>query len=306
MRAGQFKSAITGQIVQVPVSTVAANLMKYIPPPNYSLGGVLAYYNTTGPNDTNYPQWVAKVDYNLGQHRLFARYFTEHTKTPADEMKSSNETASGKNALTAQGFSAGFWDDLALGDTWSSRSGSWIVDARASWMKADNSGGAASSLSALSLTNLGASGVSDGVYPSLPTFYALGGLFASGNSYGGNVRTSWDYSADAMHPFRKHELSFGTDFRFVGVNQTNLTGQNPAFVFVGLQSLFTGYGPLDNNAYADLILGHPFEWLQSDGNFSRINGNLFGLYAEEKYRATERLTLTAGVRWDPFLPYIPE
>jgi len=305
MQAGQFKSATTGNIVQLPMSTVASNLMKYIPRPNYSLGGNLAYYNTTAPNATNDPQWVAKLDYNLGQHRLFARYFTEHTKTPADEMTNSSETASGKNALTAQGFSSGFWDDLAMGDTWSSKTGSWIVDARASWMKADNSGGAAPSLSALSATKLGATGVSDGVHPSLPTFYALGGLFAASNAYGGNVRTSWDFSIDAIHTFGKHELSFGTDFRFVGVNQTNLSGQNPAFVFVGLQSLYTGYGPLDNNAYADLILGHPFEWLQGDGNFSKINGDLVGFYVEDKFRATDRMTLTAGVRWDPFLPYVP-
>ncbi len=305
MRAGQFKSLITGNVVQLPVSTVAANLMKYIPPPNYSLGGVLAYYNTTVPNDTDNPQWVAKIDYNLGQHRLFARYFSEHTKTPADEMTKSSDTASGMNALTAQGFSSGFWDDFALGDTWASKSGSWIVDARASLMRADNKGGAASSQAALSLTKLGATGVTDGVYPALPTFYAIGGLFASASSYGENPRTSWDYSVDVMHPFGKHELSFGTDVRFVGMNQTNYTGQNPAFVFVGLQSLFTGYGPLDNNAYADLILGHPFEWLQADGNFSKINGKLFGLYAEDKYRATSRMTFTGGVRWDPYLPYAP-
>ncbi len=305
MQAGQFKSAITGNIVQLPMSTVVSNLMKYIPPPNYSLGGKLAYYNTTVPNDTNDPQWVAKIDYNLGQHRLFARYFSEHTKTPADEMTNSSQTASGKNALTAQGGSSGFWDDFTLGDTWTSKAGSWIADARASWMKADNKGYAAPSLADLSLTKLGATGVTDGVYPALPTFYALGGLFVSANSFGENTRASWDYSVDVMHPFRKHELSLGVDARIVSLNQTNYTGQNPSFVFVGLNSLFGGYGPLDNNGYADLILGHPYEWLQADGNYSKIDGNLFGLYAEDKYRASSRITLTGGLRWDPYLPYAP-
>ena len=33
--------------------------------------------------------------------------------------------------------------------------------------------------------------------------------------------------------------------------------------------------------------------------------SLFGLYAEDKYRASSRLTLTGGVRWDPYLPYVP-
>ena len=306
MQKGQFRSLITGDIVQLPMSMVTTNLMKYIPPPNYSLGGNLAYYNTSVPNDTNDPQWIAKIDYNLGQHRLFARYFSEHTTTPADAMRDSSDTASGKNALTAAGGNSGFWDTMALGDTWSSKAGSWIVDARGSWTKGDNKGYAGSDLAALSLTKLGATGVTDGVYPALPTFYALGGLFTSANSYAENPRTSWDFSVDVMHPLRKHELSFGTDFRFIGMNQQNYTGQNPAFVFVGLNSLFTGYGPLDNNGYADLILGRPYEWLQADGNFSKINGKLFGVYAEDKYRVTSRMTLTGGLRWDPYLPYVPE
>jgi hypothetical protein len=306
MQKGQFRSAITGQVVQVPMSTVATNLMRYIPAPNYSLGGTLAYYNTSVPNNTNDPQWAAKIDYKLGQHRLFARYFTEHITTPADPMRASSETASGKNALTSTGGSSGFWDDFALGDTWTSKSGSWIVDARASWMKADNKGYASPDLAELSLSKLGATGVTDGTYPALPVFYALGGFFAGAASNTQNPRTSWDYSVDVMHPFRKHELSFGTDFRFVSLNQQNLTGQNPAFVFVGLNSLFTGPGPLDNNAFADLIMGRPYEWDQADGNFSKINGKLFGVYAEDKYRITERMTLTGGLRWDPYLPYVPE
>lgn len=306
MQAGQFKKASTGAIVQVPVSTVAANLMRYIPKPNYSLNGNLAYYNTTVPDATNAPQWVGKIDYNLGQHRLFARYFSERTKKAAVQMMNSTDTAAGKDALTAQGGSAGFWDSFSLGDTWTSKAGTWIVDARASWMKADNTGAGASSLSDLSITKLGATGVSDGVFPTLPTFYAIGGLFVSGNPYGDTTRTSWDYSVDVMHPFRKHELSFGTDFRFVDLNQTSYSGQNPAFVFLGYNSRFGGYGTLDNNAYADLIMGRPFEFFQADGGFSKINGHLFGVYAEDKYRVSSRMTLTGGVRWDPYLPYVPE
>jgi hypothetical protein len=305
MQKGQFKSLITGSIVQVPMSTVVTNLMKYIPPPNYTLGGNLAYYNTTVPNDTDNPQWVAKVDYDLGQHRLFARYFSEHTKTPAEDMTKSSQTSSGFNALTAQGGSAGFWDDFALGDTWASKSGSWIADARASYMRADNTGYAAPSLANLSETKLGGTGVTDGVYPALPTFYALGGLFVSANSYGENTRTSWDYSVDVMHSFRKHELSFGSDIRFVTLNQQNLTGQNPSFVFFGVHTEVFGPGPLDNNGYADLDEGYPGEDLQADGNFSKVPGKLFGIYAEDKYRVSDRLTLTGGVRWDPYLPYAP-
>ena len=305
MQAGQFKSAVTGGIVQLPVSTVAGNLMKYIPPPNYAPpGGAFAYYNASVPNDTNSPEWLVKVDYNLGQHRLFGRYFSEHTSTPAEQMTKSAFTSSGFNALSAQGFSSGFWDNFALGDTWTSKSASWIVDARGSYLKADSAGGAASSLSALSITALGATGVTDSVSPALPVFYSLGSFFAGANAYGATPRTAWSYNVDVIHPFRKHELSFGTNLQFVGLNETNYSGQNPAFVFVGLKSLFS-VGPLDNNSFADLILGYPYEFNQADGNFSKNNGKLFGLYVEDKYRVSERMTLTGGLRWDPYFPFVP-
>jgi len=305
MQKGQFKSATTGAIVTVPMSKVASNLLKYIPPPNYTPpGGALTNYNTTTPNKTNDPQWVAKVDYDLGHHRLFARYFADHQSTAADPMAASSQTASGFNALTATQGSSGKWDAVALGDTFSLNS--WVIDGRASYIQARTFVGPSPSLSNLSITALGATGVSTGIHPTLPTFYAFGGLFASGGSTGDQKTTSWDYSLDVLHSTGKHELAFGTDFRFVGLNEVNDTGQNPSYVFVGLHTRFLGPGPLDNNAYADLVEGYPFEDLQADGTFSSVTGHLFGLYAQDKYRATNRLTLTGGLRWDPYLPYTPK
>ena len=302
MQKGQFLSAIPGVgVVDVPVSTVASNLMKYIPPPNHALpGGPYAYYNTTLPNPTNNPQWVTKLDYNLRQHRLFARYFADHSHTPADEMQSSSDTASGENLLTANGYSYGSWDTVALGDTWTANS--WVVDGRASFARVKTGGGPASSLAGLNITALGATGATPGTIPTLPTFYSLGGLFASGSGFGNNTRTSWDYSLDAMHQFGKHELALGTDIRLVKENQTSNVGQNLAFVFVGLKSLFS-VGPLDNNGMADLMMGYPYEFLGSDGGFQTASGKLFGLYVEDKYHASSRLTFTGGLRWDPYLPY---
>lgn len=305
MHAGQFKSAVTGNIVTVPMSKVASNLMDYIPPPNYTPpGGSLTNFNATTPNKTDSPQWVAKIDYDLGQHRLFARYFANHLNTAANPMATSSSTPSGFNALTAsQGFLAN-WDALAVGDTWSLKS--WVFDGRASYVKSHVIVGPSPSLSKLNIQALGATGVSIGANPTLPTFYAFGGLFVSGGSTSDTTTDSWDYSVDALHNVGKHELGFGTDFRFVGLNEVNDTGQNPSYVFVGLHSLYLGPGPLDNNAFADLDEGYPFEDLQADGTFSSVTGHLFGLYAQDKYRATNRLAVTAGLRWDPYLPYTPK
>ncbi len=305
MQKGQFKQKSTGNIVTVPISTVASNLLKYIPPPNYAPpGGAFAYYNSTTPNKTNDPQWVGKLDYDLGTHRLFARYFSDHQVTPADQMAPSPQTASGFNALTATQGTKGTWDAYALGDTWNLNS--WVIDGRASYVKANVDVSTASSLAGLSITGLGATGVTTGAHPTLPTFYSLGGLFVSGGSTSQTQTTSWDYSVDVLHTTDKHELGLGTDFRFVGLNQVNETGQNPSYVFAGLHTRYLGPGPLDNNSYADLLEGYPFEDLQADGTFSSVTGHLFGVYAQDKYRATSRLTFTGGLRWDPYFPYTPK
>jgi Carboxypeptidase regulatory-like domain len=302
---GQFKSAITGDIVTVPISTVAGNLLRYIPPPNYTPpGGELTNYNTTTPNKTDNPQWVAKVDYDFGKHRLFARYFANHQNTPADPMEASSQTESGFDVLTASPGNEGRWDTFALGDTWSLKS--WVVDARASYVKANVAQTTASNLDSLSIAGLGATGVSVSTQPTLPTFYAFGSLFVSGGTPSKETTTSWDYSVDVLHSFGKHELGFGTDFRFVALNQASLEGQNPSYVFAGLHTLFLGPGPLDNNGFADFLEGYPFEDLQGDGTFSSVNGHLFGLYMQDKYRATNRLTVTGGLRWDPYFPYTPK
>lgn len=71
--------------------------------------------------------------------------------------------------------------------------------------------------------------------------------------------------------------------------------------------IFTGaysgivFGTAD--PFADLMVGNPTVFEQLDGLFASANGNLFGLYAEDKCRATSRLTLTGGLRWDPYFPY---
>jgi hypothetical protein len=287
---GMFVNTSTGATVTLPISTVAKNLLPYIPLPNSPNG----FYRGSIPYRYDEPQWVTRIDYNLGQNRLFGRYFADHTKTPADNMQNNN-------LLTATQGDKQAWDSVALGDTWASKGGSWVVDARASYLRGQNVGLTSPSLDSLNLQALGATNVSVGNPPTLSTFLA-GGLFFSGGSGQSRPLTSWDYSVDVQHVLSKHEIGFGTDVRLVGLKELNETGQDPAFLFFGIASRIL-YGNLNDNSYADFILGNPTVFFQQDGFYSNVHGTLFGLYAEDKYRATDRLTITYGLRWDPYLPF---
>ena len=62
-------------------------------------------------------------------------------------------------------------------------------------------------------------------------------------------------------------------------------------------------GQITGNGIADLLLGRVATFTQSAGKFKQTRGQEFCLFAEDTFRTTFRLTLTFGLRWDPFLPY---
>ncbi|MCC6862638.1 MAG: TonB-dependent receptor [Bryobacterales bacterium] len=66
---------------------------------------------------------------------------------------------------------------------------------------------------------------------------------------------------------------------------------------------FTFDGSATGDALADLVLGRAFQYTE---NSSHITGSVrftnIGLYLQDQYRATARLTLTAGLRWEFFEP----
>jgi len=66
---------------------------------------------------------------------------------------------------------------------------------------------------------------------------------------------------------------------------------------------FTFSGQLTGNGIADLLLGRASTFTQSAGKFKQTRGKQFSMFAEDVFRAQSRLTVTLGIRWDPFLPY---
>lgn len=66
---------------------------------------------------------------------------------------------------------------------------------------------------------------------------------------------------------------------------------------------FSFSGQIAGDGIADLLLGRVATFQQSAGKFKQTRGNQMSLYAEDSYRMAQNLTLTLGLRWDPYLPY---
>ncbi|MBI3264093.1 MAG: hypothetical protein HYZ58_13220, partial [Acidobacteria bacterium] len=66
---------------------------------------------------------------------------------------------------------------------------------------------------------------------------------------------------------------------------------------------FSFSGQITGNGIADLLLGKAASFTQSAGKFKQTRGQEISFFAEDTFRAATGLTLTLGLRWDPYLPY---
>lgn len=112
----------------------------------------------------------------------------------------------------------------------------------------------------------------------------------SGGTPNENPRTTWWLSDNAIKTFGANTIKFGGNFAHQYSN--NLTTW-PATATIQFSGQFTGY------ANADFLLGDASSFYQGAAQYTQMVGVQFALYVEDQYRLTPKLTVTAGLRWDP-------
>jgi Carboxypeptidase regulatory-like domain len=292
------------------MSPVTTSLMtQYEPLPN-APGGA-PFYIANVPTKSNNYEYDIKSDYDLGDHRIFGRFFRQHNLADLHSLTSvgMDSAIGGKlNGFTESGGGFSFWDAAALGDTWTK--GQWVVDTRVSFTKGDFSNLLDPNLAGVTLSSLGAQNFTPGIQGGTGLIINAGvGLV---NQLNALPRETADVSEDVSVIKGKHEFSFGGYYRRMHYAEVNYAGQSGVSIFIGLtSSILTGIEGaisgrpglvLSDPLNADFILGSPGIFIQHDGFFVGAGQNTVGFYAEDKYRLTPRLTLTGGVRYDPYLP----
>jgi hypothetical protein len=142
-----------------------------------------------------------------------------------------------------------------------------------------------------------------GYQPSLdlavgPPFMQVNGYTTVGDPITGprnSYENAYDYTGSLSWVRGKHELKFGGGFEHLHVNVLQGIATNGFFVFAPF--------PL-TDAFASFLVGQPVFFLQGRGDFARgINGKSLNGYVQDTYKATSRLTLTLGLRYDLPSPY---
>ena len=94
----------------------------------------------------------------------------------------------------------------------------------------------------------------------------------------------------------RHELKFGGEFQRDQLNTLLGIASNGFFVFAPV--------PITGDAFADFLIGQPVVFLQGGGQLPRgMRASNFNLYVQDSYKATSRLTVNVGLRYELPQPY---
>ena len=131
-----------------------------------------------------------------------------------------------------------------------------------------------------------------------PPFIQVNGYTSVGDPITGprdTFENAYDESASLSWVRGRHELKFGGGYQHLHVNALQGIATNGFFVVAPF--------PL-TDAFASFLVSQPVFFLQGRGDFSRgINGKSLNGYVQDTYKATSRLTLNLGMRYDLPSPY---
>ena len=237
------------------------------------------------PQQVNESQALGKVDYQLTpNHSLFGRYMaTTYDIPPAHRLAPGNILTTTNAGFDNLAQSVALGDTLILGNN--------MVNAvRVTFNR--------TAIARIHEPFFDAPSVGIPVHNALPDFMAL--AVTGGFSLGGQTQSlatfftnSYQVSEDLNLVRGNHQVGFGGNVALWTVDQFAWRQDTANFVFNG-QALGLGL--------ADFMLGRVGTLTQGAPTLWSSRQTYLGVYAQDTWRVTPRLTLNYGLRWEPFFP----
>ncbi len=230
---------------------------------------------------------MGKLDYTRGKSQFTGHYFYTHFNAPpvapTTNLIAAQTTG---NILTVQ--------TVAVSHIYT-QSPTLLFNTTFGW--ASQTGGSLSS-APFSLPSLGAKIASSD--PPEISFGITSGFTIGTNHFGIFNRGSYTFREDVTKLIGKHELHIGGQALRVTNNLINTYRQSGTSSFNGqLTETASGHA----NGLADFMYGRASSFQQGGGQFKNLAGVQWALFVQDNWRASSRLSLNAGLRWDPWLPY---
>jgi len=124
----------------------------------------------------------------------------------------------------------------------------------------------------------------------------VSGFFSAGdNTIAGFTRNGFELADRVSWVKGRHSLSFGFSIDKQRADIRNL------FLRPGTA---TFSGNVSGLAMSDFLLGNLGTWIQGSGEYKYFRATYPSIYVQDDWKATSRLTLNLGVRWEPTGPWI--
>ncbi len=264
-----------------PISTVAVNMAKYLPIDQEDASGQVTFGT---PIRQDFNEYIGRFDQQVRQQdHIFARaYIDRYAHAPSYDGKDLLTVGTGSTVQT-QNYAAGYTMVITP-----SLVNNLVVDV----VRAASDRGQGGSVPQLS--DLGSS------IWQLPQAqggirnFAVSGNFTIGSFTDAKfIRNTGNIRDHLMWIRGSHTFDFGVDYEADQSNIRNTDLENGSF---SITADVTGY------AAASFVLGHIHSFSQTSGDYSDSREKVWGLYVNDKWKATRNLTLSLGARWEPQVP----
>ncbi len=282
---------------------IAVKIADYWPKSNVTglADGSNNFATQNNPAPNTYHNHIARIDHSLtDKHRLYGR-FTRYYKTEGPYRDYFDNAASGR-VFQARPY------NFAIDDTYMA-SPRLVVDVRYGYQRFPSV--SYNKAIGFDLTTLGfSSAVANQVSYGQDVAHTFPGVSVTGmtglQSEGGAGRTGDDihsWFVDLNLTASNHMMKFGGDFRVYRKNVYNYGNATPRYSF---GSSYTN-GPLDNSTSSPNGIGQAlaafYFGIPSSGSIDRndsyaVQSSYGGLYFQDDWRVTPKLTLTLGVRYE--------
>ena len=259
-------------------NSVALKLLALIPVSSDPCGK-LVYAGQ--PQNTLENQGISRIDWQQRPNNaIFARWFvTDYELSPLYT----------NNLLTTTAVGLGDRDQSAIaGDTWILNP-STVSSFRATYTRSRISRIEPNGVP--NLTELGANITSP--IENYTGQVSASGYFSLGGIGGIFANNSVALSEDINHTQGAHEIIAGVNYVYTQLNAIGPFQENPRYTFSG---------SITGNALTDFFIGAPTTFLQGNGQNGNDRMNAPSLFVQDFWRVSHKLSVTAGLRWDPFYP----
>jgi hypothetical protein len=268
------------QIPSSQFSPISQEILKFVPVP--PAGNTIT---TSAAQNLDDRQVLLRFDQQLtNANRLAVRYWDSFAETPA--------------VLNPQNYL-----ETVVGRTWLNRSIN-VTDTHVFGPRVINQfmfaftrmdGNNVPTLPSASIASLGANLFND----DKPQWHVtVAGYFGTLNTGDTNtfLRDEFTISDTVRITTGRHTFAFGGEIgRGIGDVRNNFRANG--------QWNFNGVAPFTSDSLADFMVGQFNTLVQGIGEYRDTRFNRYVLFAQDEWKATRRLNINLGIRWEPFLPY---